>query len=143
MPHELILNGLLQPPLVRATLHHVGKLTSEDHPDSRYMRGTFHAFNARTFTIETGEWEAGAYPVNTVYRFEPIIIIPQTGEGEVFMSEKLEAEDFNKSFLKSIATFILECLIELVAREKELIDNDMRAEESRVTREQTALFGRP
>lgn len=139
MPHELELSGLLHPPLVRATLHHVGKLTSSGNPDSRYMRGTFRAFNAAKFEIETGEWEAGAYPVNTIYRFEPIIIIPQTGEGEVFTSEKLEAEDFNKSFLKSVAMFIHECLIELTATQKELIDNDMRVEEQGTDAERALL----
>lgn len=143
MPHELILSDLLQPPLIRATLHHVGGLASEDHPNSRYMRGAFKVFNAKEFRIETGEWEAGAYPLNTTYRFEPIIVIPQAGGGEVFTSEKLEEEDLNMPLLKKIAVFILECLIELTATQKELIDNDMRAEESRVAGEQAMLSGKP
>lgn len=139
MPHELTLSDLLHPPLVRATLHHVGKLASQDHPNSRYMRGTFRAFNATKFEIETGQWEAGAYPVNTIYRFEPIIITPQTGAGEVFTPEKLEEENFNRSLWEKVAMFILECLIELTAKHREVIENDMRVEEQRTDAERALL----
>ena len=139
MPHELTLSGLLQPPSVCATLYHVSKLASKNHPDSRYMRGTFRVFNATEFEIETGEWEVGAYPVSTMYRFEPIIIIPQTGVGEVFTPEKLEEENFNRPLWEKVAVFILECLIELTATHRELIENDMRIEEAGTDAEQALL----
>ncbi|MSR73498.1 MAG: hypothetical protein EXS60_00335 [Candidatus Pacebacteria bacterium] len=133
MPHELILSDLLQPPLIKATLCHVGALASQNHPNSRYMKGTFRVFNAEKFAIERGEWEAGAYSESATYRFEPIIIIPQTGDGEVFTSENLEEKKIDRLILKKIAIFINECLIELAATKKELIDNDMHPEEAKDT----------